>query len=189
MKTRLFQAIEIAKDSIPLKTACEYYGLEFNRAGFCRCPFHNEKTASFTIHRNQGHCFGCGWDGDLIDFVQKMCGCTDKMDALRLISKDFMLPLGLDEKPKLSDYHAMSMRHQAIQNERREQAEAEQKALDEYHAAHSWYALLDRWSREFNPTDPNEPLDPRYVEAMKWIDFYKYKSEQQEVNLCLLTKA
>lgn len=38
-----------------------------------RCPFHNERTASFTIFdkgdRPRFHCFGCGADGDAIGFV------------------------------------------------------------------------------------------------------------------------
>lgn len=38
------------------------------------CPFHDEKTPSFTIRPAVGryHCFGCGEDGDVISFVQKM---------------------------------------------------------------------------------------------------------------------
>lgn len=37
------------------------------------CPFHDEKTASFTVSTNKEifHCFGCGATGDVIDFVQK----------------------------------------------------------------------------------------------------------------------
>ncbi|MEO8036257.1 MAG: CHC2 zinc finger domain-containing protein, partial [Acidobacteriota bacterium] len=36
-----------------------------------RCPFHNEKTPSFTIYRstNTYHCFGCGKNGDAITFL------------------------------------------------------------------------------------------------------------------------
>ncbi len=39
----------------------------------CKCFFHNEKTASFTISRAKGryHCFGCGVGGDVIKFIQE----------------------------------------------------------------------------------------------------------------------
>ena len=38
------------------------------------CPFHDEKTPSFTIRPAMGtyHCFGCGESGDVISFVQKV---------------------------------------------------------------------------------------------------------------------
>lgn len=37
------------------------------------CPFHEERTASFSVFRKQnyGKCFGCNWYGDTIDFVMK----------------------------------------------------------------------------------------------------------------------
>ncbi len=37
------------------------------------CPFHNEKTASFTVNETKGffHCFGCGAHGDVISFVMQ----------------------------------------------------------------------------------------------------------------------
>ena len=37
------------------------------------CPFHEEKTPSFTITPSKGlfHCFGCGASGDVIGFVTK----------------------------------------------------------------------------------------------------------------------
>src|SRR5690606_41551425 len=40
------------------------------------CPFHNEKTPSFTVNEAKGfyHCFGCGANGDLIDFVRQTEG-------------------------------------------------------------------------------------------------------------------
>jgi len=38
------------------------------------CPFHNERTPSFTVDRDKGlyHCFGCGAGGDVIHFVRQM---------------------------------------------------------------------------------------------------------------------
>ncbi len=38
------------------------------------CPFHDERSPSFTVRPQVGryHCFGCGEDGDVISFVQKM---------------------------------------------------------------------------------------------------------------------
>jgi DNA primase len=42
------------------------------------CPFHNEKTPSFTVNDDKGfyHCFGCGAHGSAIDFVMNSEGLT-----------------------------------------------------------------------------------------------------------------
>ena len=38
------------------------------------CPFHDERTPSFTVRESAGtyHCFGCGEGGDVVSFVQKV---------------------------------------------------------------------------------------------------------------------
>jgi DNA-binding transcriptional ArsR family regulator len=51
-------------------------GVELKKKGrtlVARCPFHEEKTASFTVTPSKGlyHCFGCGAGGDVIGFVTK----------------------------------------------------------------------------------------------------------------------
>ena len=49
------------------------YGIETDRKGFAKCPFHNEKTASFRVYKDGTyHCFGCGAHGDVITFVMSM---------------------------------------------------------------------------------------------------------------------
>ena len=58
----------------------------------CPCPFHNEKTASFTIYNKAGtgwrfHCFGCGIHGDNIDYVKERYG-VDTGEACRIITGD-----------------------------------------------------------------------------------------------------
>ena len=55
---------------------------------FARCPFHGEKTASFSVNRNMQiyHCFGCGESGDVVKFVQQYESCT-LMEALEILAK------------------------------------------------------------------------------------------------------
>ncbi|MEJ8279370.1 DNA primase [Pseudonocardia spirodelae] len=54
----------------------EYVALRRAGAGSLKglCPFHDEKTPSFTVRPSHGtfHCFGCGEHGSVIDFVMKM---------------------------------------------------------------------------------------------------------------------
>lgn len=38
------------------------------------CPFHNERTASFTVYDDHWHCFGCGLSGSGIDFLMRIEG-------------------------------------------------------------------------------------------------------------------
>ena len=42
------------------------------------CPFHNEKTPSFSVVEDKGfyHCFGCGAHGDVLSFVMQTEGAT-----------------------------------------------------------------------------------------------------------------
>jgi DNA primase len=62
------------------------------------CPFHAEKTASFSVHatRQFYHCFGCGESGDVFTFIQKVENITFP-EALRLIAQKLGVPM-----PKVS---------------------------------------------------------------------------------------
>ncbi|MDR3747605.1 MAG: DNA primase [Acidobacteriota bacterium] len=63
-----------------------------NFAGLC--PFHQEKTPSFSVHaaRQFFHCFGCGASGDVFSFVQKVENITFP-EAVRLIAEKLKIPL------------------------------------------------------------------------------------------------
>ena len=54
-----------------------------------RCPFHDEKTASFYVFTDSEkyHCFGCGAHGDEIDFIQKFHQ-VDFQEALKILGID-----------------------------------------------------------------------------------------------------
>lgn len=51
------------------------------------CPFHNEKTGSFYIYldKNRYHCFGCGVNGDAIEFIMKLNG-LNFVDAIKYLN-------------------------------------------------------------------------------------------------------
>ena len=57
--------VDVISRRVPLKKKGQnYWGC---------CPFHNEKTPSFSVNEDKGfyHCFGCGEHGDIISFTMK----------------------------------------------------------------------------------------------------------------------
>jgi DNA primase len=58
------------------------------------CPFHQEKTPSFSVHASRQffHCFGCGVSGDVFAFVQKIENITFP-ESVRLIAEKLKIPL------------------------------------------------------------------------------------------------
>jgi DNA primase len=79
--------VRIVGDYIKLKKAGaqNYSGL---------CPFHGEKTPSFSVHatRQFYHCFGCGVSGDVFSFVQKVENITFP-EAVRLVAQKLGIPM------------------------------------------------------------------------------------------------
>jgi DNA primase len=73
--------VRVVGDYVKLKKAGaqNYSGL---------CPFHNEKTPSFSVHvtRQFYHCFGCGVSGDVFSFVQKIENVTFP-EAVRTVAQ------------------------------------------------------------------------------------------------------
>ncbi|MBU6427128.1 toprim domain-containing protein [Patescibacteria group bacterium] len=64
-----------------------------------RCPFHNEKTASFFVSPERGgyYCFGCGAKGDIFSFVEQFEG-LDFRGALKLLAEKAGVTLSFDRK-------------------------------------------------------------------------------------------
>ncbi|TAJ41341.1 MAG: DNA primase [Reyranella sp.] len=73
------------KVSLKRRSGSEYAGL---------CPFHNEKTPSFTVNDKKGfyHCFGCGEHGDAVGFVMKTEGLSFP-ESVEKLAREVNLPV------------------------------------------------------------------------------------------------
>lgn len=79
---------ELKRKSDLVSIASNYLRLEQKgRRFWACCPFHNEKTPSFSINAEDGiyYCFGCKESGDVIKFVEKMEN-IDFYDAVKLLA-------------------------------------------------------------------------------------------------------
>ena len=121
------------------------------------CPFHNDKTPSMKLDK-RFHCFGCGADGDVIDFVAALYGLGKKEAAAQLAS-DFGLayedwkPPGRARKPK--------PRQKSPEEQFREAKAHCFRVLADY------LHLLRVWKTDYAPHSPEEAFHPRFVEALQ----------------------
>ena len=160
----------------------EQYGFRLDKAGFCKCPFHSERSASFKSYPGQRgyYCFGCHESGSVIDFVMKFFGLSFG-DAIKKINEDFSLglPIGekLDRRKQLEINRQAFMRKRAVEAEKSERERLE----NAYWTAFDEWKRLDDNTRNFPPKTPTEPLQQLLVEALKNISGAEYRLECAEI--------
>src|SRR5437660_7177618 len=84
------------------------------------CPFHKEKTPSFSVHATKQfyYCFGCGASGDVFKFVQKIENVTFP-EAIRLIAQKLGVPMPKVEYGSAEEQRQARLRGQLMDiNER-----------------------------------------------------------------------
>ena len=104
------------------------------------------------------HCFGCGADGDVIDFAAALYGLAKKEAAVQL-ANDFGLsyedwkPPGKAKKPK---------------PQQKSPEEQFQEAKNRcFRILADYLHLLRAWRTEYAPHSPEEAFHPRFVEALQ----------------------
>lgn len=80
----------LVSEVVGKKVKLKAHGKEFQGL----CPFHNEKTPSFTVNDQKAfyHCFGCAAHGDIISFVMNNDG-LDYKDAVTKLANDFSIEI------------------------------------------------------------------------------------------------
>ncbi len=93
--------VETIKERVPIEELVGSY-VKLEKAGKSfkgKCPFHNEKTASFFVSPDRGgyYCFGCGAKGDIFSFVEQFEG-LDFKGALKILAEKAGVQLTYDVK-------------------------------------------------------------------------------------------
>ena len=154
----LFQAV---KQAVTTRQAAEYYQLPVNRAGFTVCPFHNDRTPSMKVDA-RFHCFGCGVDGDVIDFVARLHG-LDAKPAAEKLAADFHIPYERTER-KLKPVCPIKSEEQLY------------RRLEErcFRVLSDYLNLLRQWASDYAPQPEDETWHPLFAEALQRKDHIEY---------------
>ncbi len=153
---------ETIKSMLTMDAVARHYGYTPNRAGFLRCPFHDDKTPSMKLYRDGFHCFGCGAHGDAIDYVGRLFGLSP-LEAAGRLNDDFRLGLSMSGEPPDPD------------SKRQWQREQEAKRLFcEWKT--DFLTLLDAAIFAANNADFANLTDGQVI-AIQWREYHEYLSD------------
>ena len=152
---------EVVKESVTTREAAEMYGIEVKRGGMACCPFHDDRHPSMKVDR-RFHCFGCGADGDVIDFTARLYNLTPK-EAAEKLAQDFGLAYDSQAPPRRN-----YVRQKSEAQKLKEKREHGWRVLTDY------YHLLRKWETDYSPKTPDEDPHPRFLEAVQKKDYMAY---------------
>ena len=171
MAENVFEAV---KQSVSTREAAEFYGIKVSRTGMACCPFHDDKNPSMKVDQ-RFHCFGCGADGDVIDFTAKLFDLSPK-EAAEKLAQDFGLIYDSQAPPR--------RRYVRQKTEAQKFRENRQRC---YRVLSDYYYLLKKWEADRSPRTPEEEPHPRFVEAIQkkayveyLLDLFLYESEEEQ---------
>lgn len=166
------------KKRVSCQDVCREYGIDVNRAGFTRCLWHNEKTASLKIYPGDRgyHCFGCGQSGSCIDLVMKLF--DDSVgDACKRLNDDFRL--GLIKEGNVSRNERIAQNREAWER-RRQQDEVKRQheaLISEFNAAITNLRLAQMLLTATEPTDPDADFDDYFAIAIRETELARYRAD------------
>ena len=153
---------EAVKQTVTTRQAAEMYGIRVNRHGMAVCPFHNDRNPSMKVDK-RFHCFACQADGDVIDFVSRLCGLPCKEAAMKL-ADDFGISYDSRHKPTVRPHIREPTAEQLYQ---KEEARCYRVLTDYFH-------LLRRWETQHAPKQPDDVWHPLFVEALQRKSHIEY---------------
>ena len=159
MAENVFEAV---KQSVSTREAAAFYGIEVKRNGMACCPFHDDKNPSMKLNEEYFYCFGCGATGDVIDLTARLYNLSPK-EAAEKLAQDFGL---------IYDSQAPPRRRYV-----RQKTEAQKFQENRDHAFRvlaDYFHLLRKWEAGYTPKTPEEPMHPRFLEAVQQKDYIGY---------------
>ena len=121
-----------------------------------RCPFHADRNPSMKVDF-RFHCFGCGADGDVIDFTAKLFQLS-----LRQAAKKLATDFGLSATDNFQPFSCKPVEKPLSQKEQF------------YKILCSYRSLLTNWRVTYAPQNPEEALHPCFVAGLHYADRVQY---------------
>lgn len=159
---------------MPIEQVLSSYGLQLHGKR-CKCPVHHGEHLSASVYNNKLHCFKCNQSWDAVALVAEL----DKLspvDAAKQINDQYFLGLTIGRAATPEERSRQQEAAKAARK-RRELDQAFQAWEQRTWATLSrYYRLLKQWRRDYAPDGPDDldRLDPRYVEAVKRLDYIGY---------------
>ena len=147
---------EVVKENVTARQAAEAYGFRPNRSSMICCPFHADRNPSMKVDF-RFHCFGCGADGDVIDFVAKLFQLSLRQ-AVEKLAADFGLS-GTDDFSRI--------RYKLV-----EKSSNPKEQLYKILCSHR--SLLANWRMAYAPKNPEVSLHPCFVASLHYADRVQY---------------
>ena len=152
---------EVVKQSVTTREAAEHYGIAVGRGGMACCPFHDDRHPSMKVD-TRFHCFGCGADGDVIDFTARLYDLPPR-EAAEKLALDFGLAYDSQAPPR-----RRYVRQKTEAQKLKEKREHGWRVLADY------YHLLRKWETDYSPKTPDEDPHLRFMEAIQKKDYMGY---------------
>jgi len=180
-KAGIMSVFQVVKDNVTTRQVAEHYGIKVRRNGMACCPFHDDKSPSMKVDK-RFHCFGCGEDGDVIDFTARLYDLSP-LDAAMRIASDFGLNYDNQRSPppKKSLKRKLTMEQQFL----KETNHCFMVLSDYLHS-------LKHWKEEYAPINADTEWHPLFVEALQNITKVEYLldilldgSKQDKANLII----
>ena len=153
------------KAAVTVRQAAEHYGLQVNRNGMVCCPFHEDRHPSMKLNERYFYCFGCGATGDVIDLVARLFDLSS-YEAAQKLAQDF----GIDPDKPPAAIALPKLERPLLKAYRQEEVRCLQVLCDYLH-------LLEGWKQNYAPSNPDDCLDDRFVEACQMLDYVEYLAD------------
>ena len=154
---------EAVKQTVTARQAAENYGIYVNRSGKAQCPFHNDRTPSMKVDK-RFHCFGCGADGDVIDFTAKLYG-LDAKSAAEKLAADFQI--------SYTDHGRKDAMQIPVPKKTEEQMYRDLETRY-FKVLSNYLHLFRHWEQVYAPTPENKAWHPLFVEALQKKEHIEY---------------
>lgn len=170
----IFKEIKQRADILKL---CDVLGIRLDRNHKALCPFHKEKTPSFSVlpSKNIFNCFGCGKKGDVISLVEEVLNLS-ALDSAIYINDHLGLGININNN-KFQTYKEKKQYNAMINNyeqQRKERKYFNEKTNKTFQILCDYLHLLWHWEEDYKPTNPEEEINDLYVEAVQQKDKIQY---------------